>query len=412
MAINVLMIGSGEYTTGYVHGSASQSDKGAGVVALTMMDLRREGLVDRILMAGTNGTRFPGIRQHLQRCIGDVYRGMDVAFESFPGDNASSDPAAYRAALNEVSAGDVVAVFTPDDTHFQIAIDAVERGCHVLVAKPLVKTLDQHRQLAEFANTENVLVAMEVHKRWDPIYADARDRIRTMGDFSFFQSYMSQPKSQLDTFRSWAGKSSDISYYLNAHHVDFHVWAVSSFARPVAVRASAATGVAETGGISTEDTITLTVDWINTETGNNATALYTSSWIAPRSDVHSQQRFFYMGHQGEITVDQAHRGYTMATDANGFASPNPLFMKYSPDAEGNFAGQSAYGYQSIAGFVKAAIAIREQQAVPADFQGRLATVDDTAPVTAVLEAGRRSLDNDGRVITLEYDSTGAVVGLS
>ena len=25
------------------------------------------------------------------------------------------------------------------------------------------------------------------------------------------------------------------------------------------------------------------------------TAVYTSSWVAPRSDVHSQQRFFYMG---------------------------------------------------------------------------------------------------------------------
>jgi hypothetical protein len=28
--VNVLMIGSGEYTTGYVHGKASQSDKSKG----------------------------------------------------------------------------------------------------------------------------------------------------------------------------------------------------------------------------------------------------------------------------------------------------------------------------------------------------------------------------------------------
>ena len=27
-------------------------------------------------------------------------------------------------------------------------------------------------------------------------------------------AYMSQPKLQLETFRAWAGKSSDISYYL------------------------------------------------------------------------------------------------------------------------------------------------------------------------------------------------------
>lgn len=31
---------------------------------------------------------------------------------------------------------------------------------------------------------------------------------------------MSQPKSQLETFKSWAGIDSDISYYLNSHHID------------------------------------------------------------------------------------------------------------------------------------------------------------------------------------------------
>ena len=72
-----------------------------------------------------------------------------------------------------------------------------------------------------------MLVTLEVHKRWDQIYADAREKIRTLGDFSFFNSYMSQPKHQLTTFRAWAGKSSDISYYLNSHHVDFLCWALN-----------------------------------------------------------------------------------------------------------------------------------------------------------------------------------------
>ena len=71
--------------------------------------------------------------------------------------------------------------------------------------------------------------------------------------------------------------------------------------------------------------------------------------------------------KGEVSVDQAHRGYTAATDgegheglrlavrdswgwaapfvasaflhaAAGFASPNPLFFKYTPD-DGKFVGQ-------------------------------------------------------------------------
>jgi hypothetical protein len=52
--VNVLMVGTGEYTTGYVGGTAADSDKGAGVVALTMFDLRRRGKVDRVAMCGVN----------------------------------------------------------------------------------------------------------------------------------------------------------------------------------------------------------------------------------------------------------------------------------------------------------------------------------------------------------------------
>ena len=54
---NVLMVGTGEYTTGYVNGQASDSDKSAGVVGLTMFDLRRRGKVNRLALCGVNGTK-------------------------------------------------------------------------------------------------------------------------------------------------------------------------------------------------------------------------------------------------------------------------------------------------------------------------------------------------------------------
>jgi len=412
--VNALMIGTGEYTTGYVHEKASVSDKSAGVVALALFDLRRLGKVEKIAMTGTNGSKFPGIRQHVKQQIADVYRDMDVSFESFPEDSVSSDPKAYLRALDAMSAGDFVTIFTPDDTHCRIALDAIERGLHVLVTKPPVKTLDDHRLLVEASREKNVLVAVEVHKRWDPIYVDARDRISKLGDFSFFNSYMSQPKKQLDTFRRWAGKSSDISYYLNSHHVDFHVWAVQGMARPVRVVAMASTGVAHNAPyeIGTEDTITLTVQWENIESGNLGTAIYTASWVAPTSDVHSQQRFFYMGQNGEIIIDQAHRGYSVATDASGYASANPLFMKYTPGADGYFAGQTGYGYRSIEAFVDAVRSINAGTAKPEDYEGRLATIAATQTMTAILEAGRRSLDNGGQAYKIEYDGDGQPVSLS
>ena len=88
------------------------------------------------------------------------------------------DPEAYLAALDTFKPGDVCIIFTPDDTHFDIAMAAVERGLHVMVTKPCVKELSHHIALAEAAKKKGVLVQVEVHKRFDPIYVDARDRIK------------------------------------------------------------------------------------------------------------------------------------------------------------------------------------------------------------------------------------------
>ncbi|MGJ8695795.1 MAG: Gfo/Idh/MocA family protein [Verrucomicrobiaceae bacterium] len=395
----VLVLGTGEYVTGFVNGAESSSDKGAGVVGVTLFDLRQRGLVGEVLMAGTQGVKFPAVRAHLETVVGERY-GMEVGFRSFPGDEVERDGEAWKAGMDELEAGDVVMVFTPDDLHFEMAREAVERGLHVLVAKPIVKTVAEHEELARKAEEKGLLVAMEVHKRWDPIYADARERIRGLGDFSYFQSYMSQPKSQLESFRAWAGKASDISYYLNAHHIDFHVWAMEGVARPVSVVASGSTGVAEGMGIATEDSITLMVDWVHEGSGNRGTAVYTSAWSAPKAEVHSQQKFSCLSHGGEVRVDQAHRGYEVATDGAGYATPNPLFMRYLPNGQGGFAGQGAYGYASIAAFVEAARSVRAGESRAEDWESRLATVKGTKAVTAILEAGRKSLDGGGVRIDL------------
>src|ERR1700712_3910110 len=60
--LNVLMVGTGEYTTGFVGTGASGSDKKVGVVGLTLFDLRRRGRVGKLPMGGTPGGKSPAIR--------------------------------------------------------------------------------------------------------------------------------------------------------------------------------------------------------------------------------------------------------------------------------------------------------------------------------------------------------------
>lgn len=108
-----------------------------------------------------------------------------------------------------------------------------------------------------------------------------------------------------------------------------------------------------------------------------------------------------MGHSGEIRVDQAHRGYETATDATGYASNNPLFLRYTPDEKGNYVGQSAYGHLSIELWAKACLDIKMGKAVVQDFESVLPTIQDTFIVTAILEAGRKSLDEGSIPVDIE-----------
>jgi len=287
--------------------------------------------------------------------------------------------------------------------------EALKRGLSVMVTKPIVQQLPQHLELLELAKSNNALLSIEVHKRFDPMYADARQRIKSSGNFSYYSSYMSQPKLQLNTFQAWASFS-DISYYLNSHHVDFHCWAMEGMARPVKVVAMASTGIANRApfNLKTEDTITLLVEWRSIkDPAAVGTAVYTASWVAPKADVHSQQSFHYMGSTAEVRIDQAHRGYYMNVDDATPVSINPLYMKYTPDSDGYFSGQQGYGYRSIDEFVQASVLLRNGDVKdPRTFDNKLATVYQTLPSTAIMHAGRLSIDNKGQAIIIEYDRDG------
>ncbi|CCF46044.1 D-galacturonic acid reductase, partial [Colletotrichum higginsianum] len=127
--LNVLMVGTGEYTTGFVGGGASGSDKKVGVVGLTLFDLRRRGKVNQLGMVGVNGTKFPAIREHLDKNITQVYNGLDTSFDSYPA-NDKKDSDSYKTAIDALKAGDAITIFTPDTTHYPIALYAIERGIH------------------------------------------------------------------------------------------------------------------------------------------------------------------------------------------------------------------------------------------------------------------------------------------
>jgi D-galacturonate reductase len=186
---------------------------------------------------------------------------------------------------------------------------------------------------------------------------------------------------------------------------------VEGRAVPYKVTASAGTGIATSEPFNmvdgTEDTITLLVNWrsIDQENPQEGTAVYTASWTAPKkSEVHSQQHFHYLGAKGEVRVDQGHRGYSYTTDEDGYANVNPFYMKYTPSEDGHFDGQRGYGYVSLEKFIDNCQKLNSKSVTVEDLDKRgLPTIKNTELVTAILEAGRRSLDEQ-RSIELKKSS--------
>ena len=81
--------------------------------------------------------------EHLQKNISAVYNDLDTSFSSYPSDD-KTDPNAYKEAIDALPKGSALCIFTPDSTHFTIALYAIQQGHHVLVTKPAVKTLKEH----------------------------------------------------------------------------------------------------------------------------------------------------------------------------------------------------------------------------------------------------------------------------
>jgi D-galacturonate reductase len=78
-------------------------------------------------------------------------------------------------------------------------------------------------------------------------------------------------------------------------------------------------------------------------------------------------------------------------------------MRYTPDERGRFVGQLGYGYRSIQDFMGAAVEVVAGVSKAGDWDDRLATAATTLQGTAILEAGRKSLDSEGRSVKIVYE---------
>ena len=123
-------------------------------------------------------------------------------------------------------------------------------------------------------------------------------------------------------------------------------------------------------------------------------------WIAPKS-MHSQQRFFTWGIKVRFVLIKRNWGFNVATDDNGFASCNPY--SWSIPKWWFFQWAERLRIQKFWNFHWCCTKGNAGKCKPEYFDGKF-TITSTLGATAILEAGRRSLDSNGQPYDILYEN--------
>lgn len=87
----------------------------------------------------------------------------------------------YREMIDTMDL-DMVHICTPNHTHYEIAVYAMERGIHVLCEKPMTTTIEEGEKLVQLAREKNLVHAVNYHNRFYPITHQLRQMAKA-GEF-------------------------------------------------------------------------------------------------------------------------------------------------------------------------------------------------------------------------------------
>jgi predicted dehydrogenase len=114
----------------------------------------------------------------------------------------------YKEMIDKEIAGgglDCVHICTPNNTHFEIAMYALEKGLHVVLEKPLTRTAEEAEKLLTKARASGLVHAVNFNCRFYPMVYQIREMIKAgdLGDLYHIQGSYLQDWLYLDTDYSW-----------------------------------------------------------------------------------------------------------------------------------------------------------------------------------------------------------------
>lgn len=350
------------------------------------------------------------------------------SFQAFPAldsDPGARDPLAYRAALEAMAPRQAVVVATPDPTHHDIVMDALDHDQHVLCVKPLVLTHREGEAIREKAMRKGLLVGVEYHKRFDRRALLARRHYRAgdFGEFAMGEARMIEPYFYRESnFQNWfTADQTDPFVYVGCHYVDL-VRFITGL-RPVAVSVSGIDGRFPNGHTGTM--------WANGRVRweNGALLSVIDGLGYPDDGAASNDQGLLMycegdGRTGMIEHDDQFRGlkhsYVRGDKRHRYI--NPDFFRYVP-WEGDGLKPIGYGVDSVCATLleaeklerevaglddDASLEARRRRIREIDAKGFIATPANSFINELVHEAARLSITHDGDWAVMEYGNPPSV----
>ena len=219
-----------------------------------------------IAMVGVGGLGH--LQAKIYREVGgvSVVAAADVseeARETFETDFRAPAYEHYRKLLQ--SHGDeldAVAIVTPHTLHYDQAKQAIERGLHVLIEKPMVTDIRHAVDLTEAANQQDVVLQVGYQRHFHPAFREIRRLINSgrIGDLHTVSCYMGQDwiDLQRDRWRTDPSLSGGGHLYdTGSHLLDALLWTTDAIPKSVTAQMNYA---AERVDINTAGTVKLNRD--------------------------------------------------------------------------------------------------------------------------------------------------------
>ena len=361
---------------------------GGDVHARAYADLQRAGISPQLGRIGLDAwaREFAPIKFQLAAVAARTEKSARRARAGFRrltghAPKAFSGPKPWLDILREFPDLDVMAVATPDPLHAEVILTALKAGVHVLTEKPMCLDISEADRIIELARRGNRIVAVDMHKRYDPDHLRIRDEIKQrIGDPLYGTASLEEPLHVSTSTFKWV-EQSDPFTYVGSHWVDLiHHYYRS---KPVSLTAVGQKRRLVRKGINAYDAVQVRVDYANGMSIN-----FHNNWITPPDfEGPVNQGHEIVGTEGKVESDQQYRGLRWWHWSGGSRTANTHFTRdvKRPDQSAAYVG---YGIDSLTAGLAAICRVKLFGADRASLAELYPTAEDSRITVAIVHAAR------------------------